>query len=388
MSYDKRPSGHDCPPLPEHPAEQPKPPGDNCPDDPPKYEIAPGLPKDPKPCPPADCKGCPTTPGKDDEECLEKLIEKQVEEVVTGKKAEAFKADLEAFLGKAKGASQEYTRDKYKKLVKQWVEQDIQIADLIRKLVCAVPCWRCIIECFVCPLLDKMHEAEWTLLGDGGIPSDLHNQYDLVYWYTRDKDRKDRRFNRIKDVLAAWEKPAQTIEKALADNAKLIADSNSALGTAASKVVFDVFSRLVPMHLAIAPPKNDKHLDWTTRIDEKFTKFCACDADTPDDDCCGPDVGPPSLRERLIGPQPYLIDPNDYFALICCLVGKRYRPAKEALGKAEAAVATAENELKRLKSRIENGLKSFNKDAKDAIPSDVDCCDFEKDDDTKSSQTH
>jgi hypothetical protein len=312
------------------------------------------------------------------------LIDAQASALVEAEKAKTFKADLEALLGKARTASQEYTRDKYEKLVKQWVEQDKQIAELIRKLVCAVPCWRCIIECFVCPLLNEMHAAEWKLYGDGTIPSDLHNQYDLLYWYTRYKDIQERQFNRIKGILAAWEKPAQTIEKALADDAKLIADASGALGTTPSKVVHDVFFRLVPMHLAIAPPVNASFPDWTTRIDQMYIDFCKCDTSTPDA-CCGPNTAEPSLRERLIGPQPYLIDPNDYFAIICCLVDKRYRPAKEELSKAEAKMSVADTELKRLKARVDNSLKSFDKDAKGAIPTEVNCCDFTKEEDESRS---
>jgi len=363
----------DCPPKPDSPAGQPHAPGDCDPIPPPGDHP---YPPDPKPCPPPDCEYCPPGPGTD-QNCLEKLIDAQAAALVAADKAKAFKADLEAFLGKAKTASQEYNRDKYDKLLKQWGEQDIQIAELIRRLVCAVPCWKCVIECDVCPLLNSMHDAEQQLRGDGGIPSDLHNLWDLQYWYTRDKDAKERRFNRIKAVLAAWEKPAQTIEKALADDAKLIADAGTGLGNGAAKVVYDVFFRLVPMHLAIAPPAGVQ----TTYIDKKYTEFCACDGPLTPDDCCGPDVGEQTLRQRLIGPQPYLIDPRDYFKVICCLVDKRYRPAQEQLAAAEANLSSIDSEIKRYKAKVENGLKTFDKDAKGAIPADVDCCkDFKKPD--------
>jgi hypothetical protein len=375
MTYDKRPPS-DCPPTTGDPADQPHPPGggDGCQDLP---TTTPPEPPTPTPCPPPDCK-CPPRPPSD-ANCLEKLIADQTAAIVAADKAKTFKTDLEALLTKAKAASQEYTREKYEKLVKQWVEQDGQIAELIRKLVCAVPCWRCIIECYVCPILNDMHYAEHRLLGDGTLYTDVHNLYDLQYWHSRDKDAKERRFERIKKVLAAWEKPATTIEKILSDNAKLIADANSNLGASAPKVVFDVFLRLVQLHLAIAPPEGSA---WETKIGKEYTQFCGCDVGKPDD-CCGPDVGELSLRERVIGSQPYLIDPKDYFDVICCLVKKRYGPAKEQLGKAEADLLTVENEIKRLKALVENGLKSFEKDAKGAIPGEVDCCDFQKDDDGK-----
>jgi hypothetical protein len=124
------------------------------------------------------------------------------------------------------------------------------------------------------------------------------------------------------------------------------------------------------MHLAIAPPKST----WVTRIRRIFTQFCDCDIGTPDI-CCGPDIGlwSWSLRQRLIGPQPYLIKPASYFDLICCLVKERYGPAKAALAKAEADLVTTENKIKRAKTQIDDGLKSFEKNARGAIPSIIEC---------------
>jgi hypothetical protein len=370
-NYPRHPPGYECPPPPVDPAPQPRPPGDGeCDELPPT--TPPELPE-PEKCAEPDCK-CPRPPGSGPN-CLEELIAEPTAQIAAAEKAKTYKADLEALRAKATVAHQEYTRDKYEKLVKQWVEQDAQIAELIRKLVCAVPCWRCLIECHVCPLINEMYYAERWLYGDGSWCSQAHNLYDLLYWHERDKAAKERRFLRIKSVLAAWEKPAQTIEKALADNAKLIADAGKSLGSEAPKVVFDVFLKLVPLHLAVAPPRGSA---WETKIDKQYTEFCDCDTGAPDD-CCGPDVGEWSFRQRLIGPQPYLIDPNDYFTLICCLVEKRYRPAKDALGAAEAAYVTVDNKIKGYKAKIENGLKSFDKDAKAAIPGTVDCCDYEPD---------
>jgi hypothetical protein len=209
MTEYKRPSGHDCPPAPGDPAGQPKTPSDGKACEP-VPETTPPTPKDPEPCPPTDCK-CPPGPGTTSN-CLETLISKKAETIAEADKAKAFKTELEALLTKAKSAGQEYNRDKFDKLVKLWDEQDADIAELIRKLVCAVPCWRCVIECYVCPLLEEMRKAEWYLYGDGTLYTDVHNVYDVHYWHTRDRDAKERRFSRIKAVLAAWEKPAQSIE--------------------------------------------------------------------------------------------------------------------------------------------------------------------------------
>jgi hypothetical protein len=318
---------------------------------------------------PPECKktpdcNCPDPPGAT-EHCLETLIEKQTGQVTVAEKAKAFKAELEALLTKAKAASQEYTAEKYAKLVKQWEEQDAQIAALIHTLVCKYPCWRCIIECYVCPLLDDMRKAEQYLLGDGNLCREMHSIYDLRYWHERNKEARDRVFQRIKSVLAVWEKPAQTIEKILADNAKLIADGQ----TITPATVYDVFLKLVPMHLAIAPPTTVKK----TKIAKKFTFFCECDQGCPEN-CCGPDVGESKLRDRLIGPQPYLIKPENYFKIICCLVEHLYLPAKDLLAEATAALEKVENEIKRYKAQLENGFKDFEKRAKARIPNPVECC--------------
>ena len=205
MSEYKRQPPPDCPPVTEDPAPQPNPPGGSC--EPLPTSDPPKVP-DPKPCPDPDlCCKCPTTPGTDPS-CLEQLITSQTNEIAAGKKAEAFKAELVTLLAKAKTANQEYTRDKFDALVKFWVDLDTDIAKFIAKFVCNVSCWRCIIECHVCPLLNKLHYAEQWLYGDGTLYADVKNWYDLQYWYSRDKDAKERTFNRIKDALSTADQQA------------------------------------------------------------------------------------------------------------------------------------------------------------------------------------
>jgi hypothetical protein len=363
-SYEQNDPKHGCHDE-EPPADQPTSGGD-CPDLP---TTTPPDPFKPPDCPkPPDCN-CPDPPGATDH-CLEDLITAQNTAITVAEKAKAFKAELEGLLTKARAASQEYTAKKYGELLKKWDEQDQEIVKLIHTLVCAVPCWRCIIECYVCPILNDLRSAEQQLVGDGKLCTDMHSIYDLRYWHERDTAAKERVFNRIKLVLAAWEKPAQTIEKVvLTDDAKLIVDIGKTIGSDPASAVYDLFLKLIPMHLAIAPPAADKK----TRIGKRFTVFCECDTGKPED-CCGPDVGELSLRDRLIGPQPYLIKPDQYFKLICCLVEKFYGPAKDQFAEAAAALEAKENEIKRYKDRLENGLKDFEKNAKAKIPSPIECC--------------
>lgn len=157
--------GHDCPPSVD-PAPQPKPPGDKekCAKLPESQE--PEL-KEPDKCPdpPSSCN-CPPKPTSN---CLEDLITNQPPPPPADDQAK-FRKDLAALLDTAKKASQEYTADKYKELVDKWVKLDADIAELIRKFECAVWCWPCVLECYVCPLLNQLHDAEKRLYDDGNFP--------------------------------------------------------------------------------------------------------------------------------------------------------------------------------------------------------------------------
>jgi len=142
----------------------------------------------------------------------------------------------------------------------------------------------------------------------------------------------------------------------------------------------------VPLHLAIAPPSDSK---WKTKIGKEYTTFCKCDVGKPDN-CCGPDVGVLSFRQRLIGPQPYLVDPKDFFKLICCLVEQRYAPAKDALAKANAEASTLADRIKGYVTsagRVAGGLAWADKVIRPAIPASIVCCDekLPSDDPSQSS---
>jgi hypothetical protein len=384
MTDYKRPHERECPPTTKDPADQPKPPGkgSDCPEWPkPEYPVL--LP--PPACPESDCY-CPPGPGSTSN-CLEDLITEQAGKIATAKKTEAFKTALEQLLTKAKAASAEYTKDKFDALVKEWVRQDIEITRLLELVTCKYDCWRCVIECYVCPRLYELRNAELSLYGDGSLYGDVHNLYDEHYWHTRNKEAKQRTFDRIKDVLTAWQNPAKGIGDALTENGKVIADAAGQVGQAPGKVLYDLLMKVVPLHLAIAPPQGSA---WTTRISEEFTKICECDKDKPET-CCGPDVGQRSFRHRIIGPQPYLIEPNSYFDLICCLVKKWYAPAKEALGEADVKLLEVQTKIDRAKAQLDlvkdPTKKEFEKAVRPGVPAAIDCCDFERPDDKEEKPT-
>ena len=320
--------------------------------------------------------------------CLEEAIAKQAATIAAAQKATKLKEDLQTLLDVAKKASLAYTRDKYVELLKDWKRQDLEIAELVRKLVCAVPCWRCILDCYVCPLLNELYYAEKSLYDDGRLYGHLHDLNDKQYWYTRDVSAKKRRFDRISAVLQAWSDPAKTISDALNNNRKLTDEASKAIGAEPGKAIFDVFLRLIPVHLAIAPPAESP--ENTTHIDEAYTKFCDCQKGCPDT-ACGPDVGERAFRHRLIKPQPYLIDPSSYFNLICCLVEHRYLPARDALSESETKLAAVTEQIKVYEGRISGDWdKVFEAAAKAAIPSVINCCDYVRHDDNgpRSSRSY
>ena len=373
-------TNRDCEPT-KNPADQPKAPGDNCPEGSEYKPDVPELKLQKCPAPPECCKGKTNTDSA--MTCLEELIDKQLTDIAAAEKAKAFKTVLDSLKKNATDAARQYTVDTRDKLLKRWQDQDRDINELVRKLVCAVPNWKCAIECYICPLLNEVHDAELWLYGDGGAYTEAHNLHDQRYWLERELAQKNRTLQRIKSVMDAWQSPAKTISTNLDSNAKLIAECNKSLGVEPARIIFDVFLRIVSMHLASAPPATDA--ETTTNIDKQYTQLCDCDKGEPNV-CCGPDVGKLSLRERIIGPQPYLIDANAYYPLICCLLQKHLSPASDAVRIAEDALQKKINEIKRCEDKLapfdKPGL--FDPIGKAAIPSDVKNCECESEESDSS----
>jgi hypothetical protein len=350
--------------------------------------VEPPSPPQPKGCwvVPASCVCPPKPPAAP--ESIDVLIGEQAKLGVAGDKAKAFKTELEAILSKTRSGAEEYTTEKFEALKKSWDDNDQRLAQLLHDITCPFPCWRCVIECHVCPLLEQIRKDEKLLYA--WTPSEsVQDLPEALYWRERNLEAKQRRFERIKNVLTAWERPASNLEKAI----KAVADQIVSVGKGPlpardPRLLVDVFLRLVPVHLAVAPASGSK-------IDATFTTFCECTckcecmckgtgececkcATGKPENCCGIDVGKKSLQQRLIGAYPKLVDPADYLVKLNCLVEKHYFPAMTAVADAEAEVRQYENRIKETKARVESALKSFDKDAKAAIPAKVECKDYEK----------
>lgn len=343
------------------PATNSKPPPGQCkalPDSP----ATPELPK-PQICP-KRCKCPPQSPTIST--YFDKLIQDQAGLLTEADRAKSFKADLEDIQKKAIAAQQDYTVDKRKALVEKWVIADNQISILINKLVRSVPCWDCLLECRICPLLYSIQELEDRLNGNGTLTTQVYSLYDLHNWQDRNLAARQGVFDRIKAVLAAWEKPAVTIAKSLDDNQSVIDLITKNMTADPTAALYDAFIRLIPMHWSIRPR------DVESKIDKKYINICSC-YDSEPDDCCGPDVGRSTVHWQLLGPQPYLVEVDKLFHIICCLVAERYSPAKAALAKAEVELGKTDRDIAKVKSDIESKKKSLPGDFKLGLENPPDC---------------
>lgn len=312
---------------------------------------------------------CPSKPASSIA-CLDDLIKQQANEIAAAEKLKPLKGELEAIQARTMAASQEYTNEKYSELLKIWSEADCCVVKVIKRLTCSIPGWECIIDCYMSPALFEIHHSE-TLLGElsTGLPPEIKDLYDRKYWAERNRDNTQRRLQYIIDVLKCWDKPHVQIEKTLNDNAKLIADLGKWIDAGDPKAVYDVFFKLIPRHLAVAPPSEVA----TTNVHKRYTDFCGFDKGCPEE-CCGPDVGRLSLRTRLIGPLPYLIDPGQLLPAVCCLAEKHYLPAMKAAAKAAGYLVEVEEQIKRERMRVDKGLKDFEAEIKKRLPTKAQSC--------------
>jgi hypothetical protein len=322
----------------------------------------------PQPC------DCPTPPGGTPDDCLDKLIRCQAKIVKQADRAKALVDELTEIQGKVASAKVEYTQKRYADLKKLWEEQDKLIAALTEKVKCSVPCWECLLECRLCPQLAEIRNLEDRL------SDKVYSLLDLQFWHQRNVAQMEARVKRIKDVLAAWEKPSTTLGDALEKNGKLLTDLPALLATDAAKAIFDIFMTLVPRHMAIRPR------DATTTIKDKFINICCCPKGTPDD-CCGPDVGILTLRERLVGLLPYIVDPANLTKIICCITKERLEPASTQLADAQANLAAVSAEIEQTTKLITDKTAGLAAAFTAELANPIDCSPYKKKDSPPTSPT-
>lgn len=348
------------------PAPQPRVPRNDC------TVPQPPPPAPKRPDPTIDCKQpdcCPKNPVPSSS-CFDDAIAEQQRLIGQAERAKVFKTELEGFAQKAKAAMVDYTAANYKLLLERWKAEDKDIVGLIARLTCAMPCWKQQVECFICPLICDIRLTTERLNGKVLLYPNVYSLQDLQYWRQRDFAAKQDAFDRIRLVLGAWEKPRATIDTALTDNAASLDLIRKGLGAPDSgKFIYELFVRVIWTHLAIAPPSATA----TTAIDKKYVGLCQYDPGATED-CCGPDTGVPSVLEQILGPKPYLVAPDQYDAIVCCLVQKRYVPAENALAVADAELKAIADLIAKSRNAIADKKKSLEADAKAKLALPFDCC--------------
>jgi hypothetical protein len=320
----------------------------------------------PAPYTPANCN-CPAPPSKE-KKCFDDLIGDQDKILREAERAKVFKAELEDLMKKADAAVPTYTREKFDEFSRRWADHDKKILAIIDTAICRVKCWRCFIECEVCRLLHYITDYEEYLDG-GPLIATIGSLQDVKYWRQRNRDKKLNQFNRIKALITAWSNPAESLELALNTNEKLIKDVEKMSDTDA---VFAVFMQVIPLHLAIKPRAA------TTQIKEEHQYICG--KPEKHDLCCLVDADVLTATQLYLAGEPlaYIIDPNDYLPLICCLAKHRYLPAKDQLAKAESALAEVEATIARITADLDRRRKSILEDYRGSVSSPVKCGDYTK----------
>lgn len=347
----------------------------------PKCDALPEADEPPTHTKPEICKSkctCPGTPPAT-ETCFDNLIKDQAIELAKAEHTKTFKAELEDVLKKANAAKLAYSPGKYEEFKERWLKADAEIIGAIDVVVCNVKCWWCLIECEICSLLYAIKGLDTEINGNGKLIGEVHSLLDLQYWHQRNRDLKTVQFERFKAVLAAWNNPADTIDKALIANDKIV---KAIRQMDPVDGLMQMFLKVVPLHLAIGPRDETGKIDaeYTSKIDPKYINLCDCDEGKPDV-CCGPDAGVLSVRlQQLVGPQAYIVNPDKYFDILCCLVTKRYLPAKDQLAKAASDLAAVTDEIARKKADLERRKKSIIEDALRSIVKPVDCSKYKSKD--------
>lgn len=327
--------------------------------------VAPDPPKlpDPESCPQPCC--CPPGPGGGDGNCLDSLITEQAQLADKAALAKDFADELRGLQAKMVSARAGYTGEKYKALRKNWEEQDLAIGKLADDVACSVKCWKCLLECRLCPLLYEIRALERRLNGTGTFATSVDTLRELASWHERNRNERQAVVDRIKAVLSAWEDPAKAMEDALTANKALIDSVRAMLSTDAPGAIYALFAQLIPTHWAIRPR------DAESKV-KSFVEICTC-GEAPADDCCGPDTGAGTSLQRLVPPLPYLVDPNGLAAILCCLVTERYLPAKELLAEAHAQFENAKQEVERTTALIKAKTEALEATFKAELPTPIDC---------------
>lgn len=329
--------------------------------------TAPEPPK-PQPCEQPCC--CPSDPGGGSSDCLQSVITEESKKIAAADQAKAFVDVLGQIQKSANDAKGKYTRSVYESLRDGWIKFDGDLLLRVTKqLECTIRCWECVVECRLCPLLKAIRDRQLVLDGKvDNLPKSVDSLRELLCWHQRNVAFRQADFDRVNGVLTAWvTDPVGKLQKAMADNIDLAGKILDTMATDNVGALWNIFMRLLPLHMAIAP-RGQK-----SAIDPAYLTICDnCDPDDPTW-CCTVHVGERSIRQQLIGPVPYIVDPDRYPDVICCLVTQRYQKASVLLAKAKAEYAEVQSRIERVTTEIGDRKKSLADDFKGDLTTPIDC---------------
>jgi hypothetical protein len=314
----------------------------------------------------ADKKECPVAESETD-----LLLGENVKREAVAAVHKENQVELLAFLQKARSAADDYTAQKYNELVGRWIDQDGRITKLVAGLDQRDD-WQQSIPA-VCALFTAIQEVVDRLEGcppdepptanaqqaaaDAAAKAATQDESSKLGLYadratlqTR-RDREKRALARVRLELAAWEKPAQTLEKILNEHFKLIEECTKLAGRADAALAYDVFFKLVPVHLHITPKdatSTVKPLEAVLKLVKPEVKDCT------------------DAAIRQLAPQPRLIKPSAYPQQVD-LVAKAMNTAIAALAEAEGEVKKNEDAINRNLRALDYKKKSLDKDARGAL---------------------
>ncbi len=266
-----------------------------------------------------------------------------------------YKATLEALLQKTRSALEEYPARKHAELQKRWQEQDRNLKDLLAKLQCSIPDWENRLCHAVAPLFAEIAGLKCELRPTPAAPEPPAGTSEGLY-ARRERlllrlAKRQARYEQARLALAAWEKPAPTLEKILNDNDKLVADIKKSIGQPeAPALLYDMFFKLLPMYYLIAPAAAA-----STRIDAKDFVTRHAGEEAWDD-----------LTEML-GPQPMLIEPAAYLKHLAGAPLKDFNQASTELAETAGDLQKIQDEIKRAEKALEERRKTLEKAARAAL---------------------
>lgn len=261
---------------------------------------------------------------------LEDML-KQVEKDIAAfeaRKLAQIKKDIDAFMPKKAAVVKEYT-DKYPGLNDRWVQQNAQVADLWKAILCHVPDWKEIAEDCICKKLKEIDD-----LADDIDTTCKKGPNELA------RDIAKAAADAAKAKLDALIANTQRVDAALTANGKLIAELQGLLnGKERSVAIWGFFFVLAPLHVQLTSETATDDCKNVLKGLPTPDEICGCTPATTATSGSGGHASSDAAHDY-----PWLIDPKHFAAAIDC-AWSELRAKNEKLGEAENVFANAADDL-------------------------------------------